>query len=166
MFVNVLTICHVAISLVAIASGFVAVAGLLKNRLLAGWTTWFLTTTAITSLTGFLFPIHGLTPGLVLGVLSLIALGIATTAKSRWLREGRLRKTYVIAGIVSLYFNVFVLVVQLFEKVPALKAIAPTQKETPFKVAQLVTLLLFVTLAIFAIWNFRGKRLEVMSRAA
>jgi hypothetical protein len=56
-----------------------------------------------------------------------------------------------------LYLNVFVLVVQSFEKVPALKAAAPTQKEPPFLVAQLAVLALFVVLTVLAVKRFRNE---------
>jgi len=60
--------------------------------------------------------------------------------------------------VIALYLNVFVLIVQLFQKVPALKAIAPTQSEAPFKVTQLVALVLFVVLASFAAIRFRSEQ--------
>jgi len=49
---------------------------------------------------------------------------------------------------MALYFNVFVLVVQLFRRVPALSAMAPTQSEPPFQIAQLAVLLLFAAIGI------------------
>jgi hypothetical protein len=159
------TLFHVAVSLVAIASGFVVVYGLLNNRAYAGTTSFFLATTALTSITGFLFPFHGITPGIVLGVLSVITLAIAYWARRQWQASKRLRRTYLSTMMVALYFNVFVLVVQSFEKVPALKALAPTQKEPPFQVAQLVVLVLFVTLGILSVRRFRGDK-KAIARAA
>lgn len=166
MLLNAFTLFHVAVSLAAIVAGFVVVAGFLNNRR-SSWTSFFLWTTAITSITGFMFPFHGITPGQVVGVLSLIALGIAVWAQRRWLAAGHLRKTYLATMLVSLYFNVFVLVVQSFEKVPTLHALAPTQKEAPFQIAQLAVLVLFIALGILSVKRFRGAApVHVLSRAA
>ena len=160
------TLFHVAISLVGIASGFGVVYGLLNNRTYVGTTSFFLATTALTSITGFLFPFHGITPGIVLGVLSVITLGIAYWARRQWTGARRLRRTYLLTMVVALYFNVFVLMVQCFEKIPALKALAPTQKEAPFQVAQLAVLVGFVALGILSVRRFRGELGKVLSRAA
>jgi hypothetical protein len=148
---------HVALSLIGIVSGFVVVYGLLVSKPLDGWTKLFLWTTAATSVTGFLFPVHKLLPSHILGILSLIVLALAFLARYRHGMVGGWRRTYVIAAVVALYFNVFVLIVQLFEKVPALQALAPTQSEPPFQVAQLIALVIFVALAIRSAMKFRGE---------
>ncbi len=167
MLLNAFTVFHVAVSLAAIAAGFAVVSGLISNRFLPSWTTFFLWTTAITSITGFFFPFHGVTPGQILGVLSLITLGIGLWARRGVLAGGRLRRTYVVAAVLMLYFNVFVLIVQLFEKVPSLKALAPTQTEAPFKVAQLVVLVAFIGMGIVAVRRFRGQLpARTLARAA
>jgi len=150
-----LTFVHVAISLVGIMSGLVVAYGLLSAKKLDGWTALFLVTTVATSVTGFFFPFKGITPGIVLGILSLVALAIATYARYSRQLAGGWRRTYVISAVIALYFNVFVLVVQLFEKVPALHALAPTQKEPPFAVSQLVVMALFIGLGIAAAKRFR-----------
>jgi hypothetical protein len=156
MILSAFTIFHVILSLVGIVSGFVVVFGLLGSKRLDGWTPLFLTTTAATSLTGFLFPIHGFTPALGLGILSLIVLAIASLALYRFRLAGGWSRTYTITAVIALYFNVFVLVVQLFMKVPALKAIAPTQSEPPFQMAQLAVLLIFAILGVRAAMKFHG----------
>jgi hypothetical protein len=76
---------------------------------------------------------------------------------------GAWRRIYVISASLALYFNVFVLVVQSFEKVPALKALAPTQKEAPFAVAQIAVLVLFIVLTIFAVRGFRTEPIAAKS---
>ena len=157
MLLSAFTLFHVAVSLAAIAAGFVVVAELAHNRLSDRLINFFLATTAITSITGFLFPFHGITPGQVLGVLSLIALAVAVVARKRLATQHRLRRTYVVSLLVSLYFNVFVLVVQSFEKVPSLHVLAPTQKESPFKIAQLGVLLLFVVIGFVTVTRYRGE---------
>lgn len=150
------TLFHVLLSLVGIFTGFVLVFGFLNAKNRKGWTAIFLATTLATSVTGFLFPFHKLLPSHVLGVLSLIALGVAIFALYRRRLVGRWRRAYVVTTVLALYFNVFVLVAQLFMKVPALKAMAPTQTEMPFKIAQLTVLVLFVALGVFAAKGFRG----------
>ena len=152
---------HVIISLIGIGSGLVVLAGLLANKVLDRWTAIFLTTTALTSVTGFLFPFKEVTPGIVLGVLSMIALALAVVARYVRHLAGAWRRTYVISSVVSLYFNIFVLVVQSFEKVPALHALAPTGKEAPFAIAQLILLAAFVVLGTMASKKFRGQPLAV-----
>jgi hypothetical protein len=154
MLLSIFTLFHVALSLVGIGSGLVVAYGLLGSKRFDGWTSLFLTTTVATSLTGFLFPFHGITPGIVVGLLSLVVLVIAIVARYRYGLAGGWRATYVATSITALYFNVFVLVVQAFEKVPALRALAPTHSEPPFAATQLVVLAIFVTVAVFAVLKF------------
>ncbi|HEV3339729.1 MAG TPA: hypothetical protein VG125_05215 [Pirellulales bacterium] len=154
---TLLTFTHVVLSLAGIASGLVVVFGLLTAKRLDGWTTVFLSTTTLTSLTGFLFPIHGFTPGLAVGVLSLVVLTVAIVARYCRQMAGWWRPIYVVSAVISLYLNVFVLVAQLFMKVPALTALAPTQSEPPFLVAQTVVLALFVAIGIGSVIRFRGE---------
>lgn len=150
-----LTFTHVVISLAGIATGFVVVFGLLTAKRLDGWTAVFLTTTVLTSLTGFLFPIHGFTPGIAVGILSMVALTIAIVARYlRHLIRGW-RAVYVLAAVIALYFNLFVLVFQLFLKVPALTALAPTQSEPPFVAAQTAVLVVFFAIGIASVIRFR-----------
>jgi len=120
------------------------------------WTALFLATTVLTSVSGFGFPFVHVTPAIKLGILSLVVLTIAIVARYGFHLAGAWRRTYAISAAIALYFNVFVLVVQSFEKVPALKPMAPTQKEPPFLVAQLAVLALFVVLTIFAAKRFRS----------
>ena len=162
MSLQTFTLIHVLISLAGIASGIVVLYGFLTNKRLDGWTAVFLATTALTSLTGFLFPFMGTTPAIKLGVISLVVLAI--TLVTRYPLHLAWRKTYVITACAVLYFNVFVLVVQSFEKVPQLKAIAPTQKEPPFAIAQISVLVLFVVLTILAVKRFRID--EVVARSS
>jgi len=149
------TLVHVWISLVAIASGFVVVFGLLAGKKLDSWTALFLTTTVLTSVTGFMFPFEHVTPGIKVGVISLVVLAIAIAARYAFHLAGAWRSIYTIGTTLALYLNVFVLVVQLFEKTPALKELAPTQSEPPFLFTQLVVLAGFLTLGTFATIRFR-----------
>lgn len=151
-----LTLVHVVLSLIGIFSGFVVAFGLLRAKRLDGWTALFLVTTAATSATGFLFPFHRFLPSHGVGIVSLIVLSIAIFARYVRRLAGAWRRTYVITAVIALYFNLFVLIAQAFMKVPALEAMAPTQSEPPFLVAQLVALALFVVLGIFAASRFRN----------
>jgi len=160
------TLVHVAISLVGILSGLVVLFGLIGGKRLDGWTALFLTTTVLTSLTGFFFPFHGVTPGIVVGILSLIVLALAIVARYPRQMMGGWRKTYVISGAIALYFNVFVLVAQSFQKIPALKELAPTQTEPPFAITQVVVLAIFVVLAVRAVKNFRESAPVARARVA
>lgn len=137
---------HVVLSFAGIVFGFLVLAGFFAGKLMRGSTVIFLATMIATCITGFFLPFQQITPAVILGIITLVTLAIAIVARYRgW------RKTYVIAMTASLYFDCFVLVVQSFEKVPALHALAPTQKEPPFAIAQLLLLVLFITLGIFAI---------------
>ncbi len=151
-----LTTVHVAISLVGIATGFVVLLGMLQGRRLDGWTVVFLTTTVLTSATGFLFPPKQLLPAHIIGALSLVLLAIAIVARYRHALSGKWAAIYVVCAAVAQHLNVFVGVVQAFMKIPALNALAPTQTEPPFLAVQVVVLLLFVALTIAAVKRFRG----------
>ena len=145
---------HVLISLLGIGSGIVVMFGFFGNKRLDAWTHFFLVTTILTSFTGFLLPAHKLLPSHILGVLSLIALAVACVARYSKKMQGGWLKTYVITAMISLYFNVFVLIAQAFMKVPALHVLAPTGSEPPFAVAQGLNLVLFVILTSFAVKKF------------
>jgi hypothetical protein len=154
MILAAFTIVHVLISLVAIGAGFVVVFGMLGSKYLDGWTRLFLTTTVATSVTGYFFPFHGFTPAIAVGGVSLVVLTFAILALYRFRLAGGWRRVYVISSVLALYLNFFVLIVQLFLKVPALNALAPTQSEPPFQIAQIAALLLFVGLGIRATMKF------------
>jgi hypothetical protein len=148
------TLVHVLISLAGIVSGFVVLYGLIKGKRFDRWTGVFLTTTALTSITGFGFPFDHLLPSHKIGILSLLVLAAAIPARYAFRMQGTWRLVYVIGSAFALYFNTFVLVVQSFMKIPALKALAPTQQEPPFLVAQLVVLLAFIWLTTLAVKGF------------
>jgi hypothetical protein len=151
----VFTLVHVILSLVGIAAGLAALIGLIRNRFFWRTNALFLLTTALTSFTGFMFPFKGITPGIILGVLSMIALMVAFLSLYLWNLAGAWRGTYVISACLALYFNVFVLFAQLFAKVPALKAIAPTQASPAFGITQAVLLVFFVLYTRRAFKAFR-----------
>jgi hypothetical protein len=158
-----LTLLHVILSLIGIGSGFVVLLGLMNAKMLDAWTAVFLATTVATSATGFLLPAPHLLPSHVVGIISLVALALAITGRYPRHLAGRWRSTYVVTAVIAQYLNVFVLVVQLFRRVDALQALAPTQSEPPFAIAQLAVLLIFVALGILAV---RGFRIESHGMAA
>jgi hypothetical protein len=153
------TFTHVLISLVGIVSGFVVLFGLLTAKRLEGWTGLFLVATVATSVTGFGFPIDVILPSHIVGIISLVVLAIAIIARYAFHLSGFWRSVYVIGAGVALYLNVFVLIVQLFRKVPALNALAPTQSEPPFALAQGAVLVVFVVLVIAAVIRFHPVRM-------
>jgi hypothetical protein len=157
MSLSTYTFLHVLISLIGIGSGLVVMYGLLIGKRLDGITAIFLVTTVLTSVTGFGFPVEHLLPSHIVGIISLVVLAVAIPARYLFHLSGVWRPVFVIGSALALYFNVFVLVVQAFEKVPALKAMAPTQKEPPFLIAQLAVLLVFSILTIFATLRFHPE---------
>jgi len=149
------TFLHVLISLIGIGTGLALMYGFLRGYRMDLLTAAFLATTALTSITGFGFPFTQLLPSHKVGMISLVLLAAAIPARYVFHLAGPWRLTYVVTAAMALYLNCFVLVAQLFMKVPALKALAPTQKEPPFLVAQLMVLALFIGLTILAARRFR-----------
>jgi hypothetical protein len=157
MTTSTFTLVHVLISLAGIGTGFIVMYGLLTGKRLNGWTAIFLVTTVLTSLTGYLFPFEHLLPSHIVGAVSLVALAIAILARYSLHMSGAWRWIYVVCAVLALYLNCFVAVVQIFLKVPAVHALAPTQKEPPFLIVQLVVMAIFIGLGIFAVKKFRGE---------
>jgi hypothetical protein len=151
------TLLHVVVSLIGIVAGLVAMVGLLKSKSLPGWTGLFLLTTILTSVTGFFFPVEKLLPSHVIGIISLVLLAVACLALYGQKLAGRWRWIYVLTAMISLYLNVFVLVIQSFLKVPPLHALAPSvpPSEPPFAIVQGIVLVFFVVTTVLAIRKFR-----------
>jgi hypothetical protein len=156
MSLSVFTFVHVLISLIGIATGLVVVYGLLSGRTLDGWTGVFLATTVLTDVTGFGFPFEHLLPSHKVGIISLAILAVTIVALYGRHLSGAWSRIYAVGATLGLYLNVFVLVVQGFLKVPALKELAPTQSEPPFLIAQLIVLAIFLTIAVRVGIRFRG----------
>jgi hypothetical protein len=148
------TFVHVLISLVGIATGLVVAYGLLTSKQLDGWTACFLVTTVATSVTGFLFPFHGFTPAIGVGILSMGVLVAAIVALYMFHLAGAWRWIYAGSAVIALYLNVFVLIVQSFQKIAPLKALAPTQTESPFVIVQVAALLFFIAVGIASLRRF------------
>jgi hypothetical protein len=149
------TVLHLIISMIAIAFGFVVVGGMLASNRLPGWTAWFLVLTILTSATGFLFPFTKILPSHVVAAISLVLLAIALYALYGKGLAGIWRAVYVVTAMLALWFNVFVLIAQSFQKVALLNVYAPTGSEPPFAITQGVVLLFFIFLIVLGIRRFR-----------
>jgi hypothetical protein len=148
------TIFHVVLSLIGIVAGLVVVLGMLGARRLEAWTALFLVTTIATSVTGFMFPFKAFGPPHAFGIISLLVLAAGLAALYKYRLAGRWRWIYVASAIVALYLNVFVGVVQAFQKIPFLNTFAPTGTEPPFAVTQGLVLALFVAIGFAATKKF------------
>ena len=154
MSTSTFTLVHVILSLVGIFAGLVVVFGMFSSKKLDGWTALFLATTVLTSVTGFFFPFDKILPSHIVGIISLVVLAIAILALYVLHLAGPWRWIYVVSAVLALYLNVFVGVVQAFQKLPLLKSLAPTQSEPPFLIAQAVVLVIFIVLGIAAVRSF------------
>jgi hypothetical protein len=157
MSLSTITTLHVIISLIGIASGIVVMFGLLGSNRMPGLTAIFLLFTILTSATGFLFPFEKLLPSHMIGIISLVLLAIACIALYGMKLSGAWRAIYVMTAMISLYLNVFVLVIQGFLKIGPLHALAPSvpPSEPPFAVVQGLVLLFFVIVIIGTVRRFR-----------
>jgi hypothetical protein len=161
MSLSLFTRIHVAISVIGIASGLVVVRGMLAARILRVVTALFLASTLLTCVTGFMYPFHGITPGIVIGIVSVVLLLAAILALYSFHLAGAWRWIYVVCSVMALWLNVFIFIVQSFQKIPAFHSLAPTQTEAPFKIAQLLALAIFVILGIFAVKKFHPAPLPI-----
>ena len=151
------TLLHVVLSLIGIVAGMVVAAAMLGSKMANGWTALFLATTVLTSVTGFLFPSDQILPSHIVGVVSLLVLIIAIAALYGYRLARSWRWIYVVSALVALYLNVFVLVAQAFQKVAVLNALAPTQSDPGFIIAQLIVMAIFVVLGIRASKRFHPE---------
>ena len=151
------TLLHVVISLVGVAAGLIAMVGLLTSNPLRGWTALFLATTILTSVTGFFFPVEKLLPSHIIGIISLVLLAIACLALYGKKLSGAWRWIYVLTAMLSLYLNVFVMIIQSFLKIAPLHALAPSvpPSEPPFAIVQGIVLVFFIGVIVAAVRKFR-----------
>ena len=154
MSLETFTFVHVVISLVGIMTGFIVVALMLSSAPIAGWNGFFLIATILTSVTGFFFPLKAFGPPHIVGVISLVVLAVALFAVYGRKLSGVWRSVYVGSAILALYLNVFVGVVQSFQKFAYLHNFAPNGSEPAFVVTQTVVLILFVLLGIVAVRRY------------
>lgn len=151
---------HTIISLIGIVAGIVVMFGMLGSNRMPGLTAIFLLFTILTSATGFPIPpllSEKLLPSHMIGILSLVLLAIACIALYSMKLSGMWRWVYVLTALISLYLNVFVLVIQSFLKIPALHALAPSvpPSEPPFAIVQGIVLVFFAIVIIGALRRYR-----------
>ena len=150
------TVLHLVISMIAIALGFVVAGGILASSRLPAWTAWFLLLTILTSATGFLFPFTKILPSHIVAIISLVLLAVAVYALYGKGLAGIWRTVYVVTALLALWFNVFVLIAQSFQKVALLNVYAPTGAEPPFAITQGIVLLFFIFLIVLGIRRFKA----------
>ena len=151
------TFIHVVLSLIGIVAGLVVMYGLLTSQAFGKWTALFLASTLATTITGFFFPFTQVLPSHIFGVIELFTLGAAIVGRYVYHLMGAWRWIFVVSAVISLYLNVFVLVVHIFLKIQTFNRLAPTQAEPPFAIAQLVVLLAFIAIGYFATVKFRYR---------
>ena len=157
MSISTFTLVHVVLSLVGIFAGLVVLFAMFSSKSLDGWIALFLATTVLTSVTGFFFPFDKLLPSHIVGIISLAILAVAILARYVYHLAGAWRWIYIVGAVLALYLNVFVGVVQAFQKVSPLRSLAPTQSEPPFLIAQFVVLAIFIVFGILAVRLFRPQ---------
>jgi hypothetical protein len=162
--ITTFTLIHVVLSLVGIFAGLVVAGGLVAGKRLNGWTGVFLVTTVATSVTGFGFPFVEFLPSHAVGIISLVVLAAVIVARYLKHLAGPWRVIYGVGTVLALYLNAFVLLAQLFRRLPALIDAAPTQKEPPFLATQLIVLALFVWLGRAAVKGFRAETVTVTAQ--
>lgn len=157
MSVSAFTTLHVIISLIGIAAGLYVLAGMIGGRKSPVWTAIFLAFTVLTSVTGFFFKSAQIGPPHIIGAISLVVLAIALHAHYGAQLSGRWRWIFVVTALVALYLNVFVGVIQAFQKLRFLQPLAPTQSEPPFLAAQLAVLAIFIVGGWLAVRRYPGR---------
>lgn len=168
MNITTVTLVHTVLSLIGMVAGCVVAGGFASGRQLDRWTGTFLITTALTNITGFAFPFTQLLPSHYIAILSLVVIPVVLFARYRKHLAGAWRNVYVVGSVAVLYLNVFVLVNQLFRRVPGLIVAAPTGKEAPFAITQLLVLAMFVWLGRAAVKGYRtsaAAAVESLTRA-
>lgn len=139
---------HNAVSVAAIPLGLIVTWGFLNARAFPLITLLFLAALIATSVTGFLFPFTAFGPAHIIGAVSLVVLFVALLGRYVFRLRGPWRPVYVIAAVLALWLDVFVAIVQMFQKIPELNRFAPTGTELPFAITQVVGLVIFIWLAV------------------
>lgn len=152
------TLIHVVVSIVGIVAGLVVVGGLMAGVRFDAWTGVYFVATVLTNITGFGFPFASLLPSHIVGGVSLVVLAVGIAARYWKQLKGAWRSIFIVTTVFALYLNVFVLFAQLFQKVPAMIALAPTQTAPAFVVTHLIIIALFVVLGRAAVKGFRTER--------
>ncbi len=155
MSIATFTLVHTVLSLVGIVAGLVTAGAIATGTRLDRWAAVFLVTTVLTSVTGFGFPFDKLLPSHIVGIVSLVVLLAVIVADYVKHLAGTWRTIYAVGVVLATYLNTFVLVAQLFKRIPVLYLLAPTQSEPPFALTQGLVVLLFVWLGVGAVRRAR-----------
>jgi hypothetical protein len=152
------TFLHVMIGLVGIGLGLVVMFRILTGRRLYRLPPLFFVATLTAILTGFGFPQTCLLPTHIIGILSIVVLAVTIPACCVFHREGVWRDVFVIGSATTLYLSIFVFLMKVLLKFPALHALAPTQRQKcpPFLISQFIILALFVAVTNLAIKKFHS----------
>lgn len=164
-----LTMFHVAASLIGIRTGASVVLGLLRSQLNAKVVAWFLASTAAAVASGFLFNPGKVTMGVIGlgqidGLLSLIVLVPTWLALYRHRLAGNWRWIYAAGATALLYLNMVILVLQLFAKIAFLRALVSGPSDPLFVAVQAVLLAVFMLLTRSAINRFNPVQPIVLHR--
>lgn len=157
MSIEVFTLVHLMISFIGIGAGFGVLYGMLHDKWSPTWTLTFLVFTVLTNVTGFMFPVSGFLPSHAVAAISLVLLAIAIFALYGRSLAGPWGRIYAVTALASLYLNVFVLLAQMFQKMPQLKALAPDGGGPAFAITQGLVLLAFIALIYRAVKRFRAS---------
>ena len=149
-----LTLFHVIVSLIAIVSGIGVAYGLIVSRRYERCTFVYMVSTIVTLLTGFFFPYHGFTPAIGIGILCTLIFIPTAIARYTFHMNGIWRPVFIVGSLVLFFFNSLVLIVQSFQKIPALNAFAPNGNEPPIMVAQAALLVVFLIVGFFSVRRF------------
>ena len=161
------TLVHVVITLIAIVSGIIIVFGMIGSHRLPKLTALFWLTTVLTTVTGFMFflsPTQAkmLTPAAATGIVATLFFLLGLIALYVKQLFGKWRWIYTLSAVISLYLNVFVLIVQSFGKLKIINPAAPMvgppfapPTDFQFAVAQGAALVIFVMLGIITTIKFR-----------
>jgi hypothetical protein len=153
--VHTFTVIHVLISLVGIVAGVIVAFAMVQGKSVPGWTALALLALILTSVPGFFFHNTTFTPAQGVGIISLVVLAVAVIALYFLHLTGIWRSIYITAAMIAIYLNCFVGVIQSFQKIGFLHALAPTQSSEPaFVVSQVILLALFVVLGFLALKKF------------
>jgi hypothetical protein len=148
---------HTIISIVAILAGALALRDIFRAKASSPSISAFLILAITTSATGFVLPLSGVSPAVVIAIVALAVL-IAVLLSKRHLGGSRWPRSIYAGGLVaSEYLLIFVGVAQAFAKISILQSVAPTQSEPPFAIAQGIVLVAFLVLGVLAVRSFKPQ---------
>ncbi|MBX3456526.1 hypothetical protein [Ferrovibrio sp.] len=155
MFLTFLVVIHTLVSFISIFLGMIVLSDLLRSEARPQLSGWFFATALFTSLSGFAFPAAAFLPSHGVAIVALLVLALTLPARYRFGMLGIWRVIYAGGVVASVYLLLFVLMAQMFTRIPGLNALAPTLAEPPFAIAQGLLLLVSAGFGLLAIRRFR-----------